>query len=415
MKYPCQRWLSRRGFLLGAGAGLAGTLGSGCTGPKPSVPVAKLPDGMPGPFPGRVIEVKRADAVSAESVINPQAVSAMVERGMKELTRCDSKAEAWSRLFNKHDVVGVKVNPVGNNGPGQKSISTHELVTEVVEGLELAGVQRNNIILFERYLKAFREAGYHTLAEKLGTRGYASSYEYDHTQVDIEGFDGEWAKLRNEPEHQTRVIGYDPDQSIFMGFSHSSHSKDDDRRFRSHLSRIVSDMVTKIVNLPVLKDHGSAGVTLALKNMSHGFFNNVCRSHIPRVTHGDVASGPNQCNVFIPTVLTHPMVRQKVVLHIMDGLIGVFQGGPFNAKNCTWTENSLFFATDPVAMDRIGWERVDAKRLEKGLPLVAQTGLQFGHRESFDRRQPEHIILAGINGLGEFNKVDHKRIDLTSA
>ena len=31
--------------------------------------------------------------------------------------------------------------------------------------------------------------------------------------------------------------------------------------------------------LPVLKDHGSAGVTGALKNMSHGSVNNVARSH----------------------------------------------------------------------------------------------------------------------------------------
>ena len=34
-------------------------------------------------------------------------------------------------------------------------------------------------------------------------------------------------------------------------------------------------MVDKIVTLPVLKDHRSAGVTLSLKNMSHGMNNNV--------------------------------------------------------------------------------------------------------------------------------------------
>jgi uncharacterized protein (DUF362 family) len=177
---------------------------------------------------------------------------------------------------------------------------------------------------------------------------------------------------------------------------------------------VVSRLVNKIVNLPVLKDHGSAGVTLAMKNMSHGFFNNVCRSHIPRVQHDDAVSGPNQCNTFIPTVLTHPLVRQKVVLHIMDGLIGVWQGGPDCRKDWAWAEKSLFFATDPVAMDRIGWHRVDAKRVEKGLPVVAKSGLQFGNG-SFDRRQPEHIILAGTIGLGQFKQVDHRRIDVASA
>ena len=33
--------------------------------------------------------------------------------------------------------------------------------------------------------------------------------------------------------------------------------------------------VNKLINLPVLKDHQSAGVTLALKNLSHGLVNNV--------------------------------------------------------------------------------------------------------------------------------------------
>lgn len=54
--------------------------------------------------------------------------------------------------------------------------------------------------------------------------------------------------------------------------------------------------------------------------------------------------------------------------------------------------------------------------MEKGLPPVARTGLQFpgGQKEGFDRRQPEHILLAGTLGLGvaDVRRVDHRRIDL---
>jgi uncharacterized protein (DUF362 family) len=265
MKHRCQRQasLTRRGFLIGAGLGLS--LGAGCSGSKPQ-PVARIPDGMPGPYPGRVVEVHHPDSVSDRFRIDPLAVRAMVTRGMTELTRTSSSAEAWSRLFGREDIVGIKVNPVGHRPDKPQAISSHELVEEVVAGLKLAGVQPGNIILFERYAKQFREAGYEDLLTKpslQGVRWYAASYEYENSQLDIEGFGGRWASLRGQ---DAKVVGYDPDQSIFMGYAHPEHDPRDDRRFRSHLSMIVSRMVNKIINLPVLKDHGSAGVTLALKN-----------------------------------------------------------------------------------------------------------------------------------------------------
>ena len=102
--------------------------------------------------------------------------------------------------------------------------------------------------------------------------------------------------------------------------------------------------MNKLVLLPVLKDHGSAGVTGALKNMSHGLVNNVNRSHSTPDT--------NVCNQFIPQVVNHPIIRKKCVLQIMDGIKGVFQGGPGASRpDWTWENNALFFATDPVAMD----------------------------------------------------------------
>ena len=58
----------------------------------------------------------------------------------------------------------------------------------------------------------------------------------------------------------------------------------------------------------------------------------------------------------------------------------------------------MLFSTDPVAVDRIGWDIVDAKRVEMGFCPVGQAGKvninRFG-TEGFNRRQPEHIFLAG--------------------
>src|SRR5262249_37160037 len=153
-----------------------------------------------------------------------------------------------------------------------------------------------------------------------------------------------------------------------------------------------------------------------LKNLSHGLNNNVARSHLPVYFRGDEVSGPNQCNTFIPTVVAHQAIRQKTVLHILDGLVGVYQGGPSSTSGCVWPQRSLFFATDPVAMDLVGWDIVDAKRIEHGMPPVGRTGIYYGDgrsgssKESFDRRQPEHIILAGNIGLGvvDRQKIEHR-------
>ena len=77
----------------------------------------------------------------------------------------------------------------------------------------------------------------------------------------------------------------------------------------------------------------------------------------------------------------------------------------------------MMFSTDPVAVDRIGWDIVDAKRAEMGFCPVGQAGRlninQYG-TEGFDRRQPEHIFLAGRMRLGIADKknITHEKIEI---
>ena len=460
--------VSRRVFLAGA-AGLAAGVPAALVAdrllfaPPPftgaSQEVTRPEFAMPGPFPGRVIEVHREDAVSPDNVVNRQAVSAMLDRGMGELTGADSgdvKA-AWGRFFHKGDVVGVKVNPVGRAPkPGEAgrvpnavgAISNHALVVEVVKRLQEAGVRPQDVVVYDRYAEEFIDAGYANLVERElpGVRWAASAVRYDNKQVDVTGFDDGRDGDRLSVEALRRVTGYDPDVFTVMGFCGPQH-KNDERRFRSHLSLIATRMVDKIVTLPVLKDHRSAGVTLALKNMSHGMNNNVARSHIPGAAYGaggaDVP-GPNQCNTFIPQAASQTPLRQKATLHILDGLIGVYEGGPgcWNQTWATWRRKSLFFATDPVALDHVGWDVIDQVRAENGWAPVARMGLDgqspatpaatgaapFGGgllggmtlyaaaqtlnagrvTEVFNMRTPEHVVLAGELGLGVFPR---ERID----
>jgi hypothetical protein len=467
--------ISRRGFLLGAGTGLAlgGTLAwqgpkwlrtLSLSGPSPftgqSREVKNPTYAMPGPFPGRVIEVRHPGAVRDDHRINRAAVRTMVDQGMCQLTGAEHPSEAWKRFFQPGEVVGIKVNPVGRKPlPGESgrvpgavgSISSPEVLLEVVRGLKSAGIRPRDIIVFERYALEFRDAGYQDVMnapEMDDVRWYASAAQYDSQQVDIEGYASTPGPHR--PERDPHVVGYDPDVFVSMGFAGPDHDKKDDRRFRSHLSVIVTRMVDKIITIPCLKDHRSAGVTLALKNLSHGMNNNVARSHIPGDRQdGPRANGPNQCNTFIPTAVGQTVTRRKAVLHILDGLIGVYEGGPGNWNKSwgTWHHQGLFFATDPVALDHVCWDLIDAKRAFEGWQPVANMGLlskvpavtlsprlvvlaalgtpgsavraldeyrntpDGSATEVFNMRTPDHIILAGKLGLGTWDarQIEHCR------
>jgi hypothetical protein len=116
-------------------------------------------------------------------------------------------------------------------------------------------------------------------------------------------------------------------------------------------------------------------------------------------------------------VVALPTIRKKVVLHVLDGLKAVYEGGPGARKQFVWAHRSLFFATDPVAVDQVGWEIIDVRRKQSGLPPVAQAG-RGGNppnpKEGFDIRQPQHIPLAAALGLGvsDPKKIDHRKVTL---
>jgi hypothetical protein len=380
--------------------------------------------GIPGEWPGKVMEVHHPGSVNGARR-DQAVVKSMIAHGMRGLVGSDDEVQAWRKLFQPGDRVGIKVVPVGQ----PLSISSYEVVREVIEGLATAGVRRRDILVFERYKNEFVNVGYpRNLPD--GVHWECSSSGYDNTQLEISG------QAKGMPR-ESRVAGYDPDvyrEEPYCDIDPATHDPADDRRYRSHLGLIISRKVDKFISIPVLKDHRSAGVTLSLKNLSHGSVNNVARSHISNALLGfgptarEAGSGTlNQCGQFIPAMVSLPQIRQKAVLQILDGLVATYEGGPgnWNPTFATWEYKSLFFATDPVALDRVGWEIIDRKRASMGLSPVASMGLvsdqnyieRFGQRtptEQFHIRQPQHVPLAATLGLGWFDKarINHRRIEL---
>ena len=66
---------------------------------------------LPGPFPGRVVEVHDEAATCAEG-FDAAVVDDMFRRGLAALTG-QGPADSFDRFFTHDDVVGIKVNPVG--------------------------------------------------------------------------------------------------------------------------------------------------------------------------------------------------------------------------------------------------------------------------------------------------------------
>ena len=230
-------------------------------------------------------------------------------------------------------------------------------------------------------------------------------------QIDIKGDDGKTGNL-------DRVAGYDPDEFMVMELVGAGMDPKDDRTRRSHLGLLVTRRVNKIVLLPVLE------------RPRLGRRHRRTQEHEPRAGQQRQPLAQHARHQRLqpvhPAGRESPVIRKKCVLHIMDGIKGVFQGGPAASRpDWTWENNALFFATDPVAMDHVAWRYVDAKRKEKGLPPVAavgRTGLDPLKTEGFDIRQPQHIPLAAHLGLGIFdfdsprgkrNSIQHRIIKLT--
>jgi uncharacterized protein (DUF362 family) len=339
----------------------------------------KSPLGMPGLFPGRVVEVADGRAIVANRVSQP-IVHEMLVRGLKELTGENSAQAALAKFIDPTDVVGIKINPSG----APACCSSPELVREIIDGVRAVGVPARNIVVYDRFGAEMDIGSYQTLLPPgirvIGVQDGlldASGYDADvYCQVD---FFGEWET-------------------------------------RSYMASVVANGVDKIINVPTLKDHSAAGVTGCLKNVAYGTFNNVGRSHRPPYSF---------TNPLIGVMCTVEPLRSKVVLNIMDGMRMVWHGGPLTQnQDFIYPAGVLMVSTDPVAMDTIELEIIEKKRREKGAPSVwdrnaksiTGDGREFYQDASKNLyyRQPGHIAAAGKLGLGVFDlkKIDHRRLQV---
>jgi Domain of unknown function (DUF362) len=324
--------------------------------------------GMPGPYPGRVAAVKSAACLDASGEkVRAEVVREMIARGICALTGERQAGDAWRRFFEPADVIGIKVNCGGRPWV----VSTPEIVTEVIRNLTAVGVRPSQIYVYERFQSQLDEVNYQP-----------------HLPEGVQIVGAEKQRGDNS--------AYDPATYVEADFFGEEDT-------RSNVMRLVSQQLTKIINIPNMKDHGATGVTGCLKNIAYGSFSNVARTH---------QQGKSHTLSFVGTLAAVEPVRSRTVLQIMDGLRGVWHGGPFAPnRRYVFYPKQLMFGTDPVAIDRLLLEIIEQERERQGAISVWDRSPKYlkiddGRARDGDPnvniiiREPGHIEYAARLGLG---------------
>lgn len=319
-------------------------LGTGLASASPLLRAAEAlaipgPPPSPASAPSRAVVAlaRREGLLSGGRAIDAaklaDALGAAVARAAGE----SNPVDACRKLFSSRDVVGIKVNGMGGKGLSSRP----EVAFQLAEWMVAAGVPASRIVVFERTERELKAAGYR-LNEGSG--------------VHVVGVDG---------DYEEKVREWGPAASRF--------------------ARILVEEMTALVNLPVLKDHGFAGISLGMKNW-YGVVHN------PNKLHADL------CRPFIPHLAGFPLLRDKLRLTVVDGTLAQCHAGPGYNPAWTWPFQGYLATTDAVAADAVGWRIVEERRKELGLPSLAADG-----------RAPLHVVTAGRLGIGVS---DRERIEV---
>jgi uncharacterized protein (DUF362 family) len=333
---------------------------------------------MPGPYPGHVTRVHSENSIDPQTdAVNRQVVQQMLAAGMQALTGERRPADAWARFIAPNDVVGIKINCSG----APQIRSSPEVVAGIVENVMAVGVPAKQIFIYERFADQGRSVNYP---------------KYLPSGVNVLAAEGDFAR--------GSVLGYDPHTYVETSF----FGEDDTR---SNMVRLVTDRLTKIINVPNAKEHQASGVTGCLKNIAYGNFSNVARSHESEKTF---------TYSFIGRLASVEPLPSRVVLHIMDGLAGVWHAGPFSRdRKFRFYPKQLMFGTDPVAMDHKLIDLIEAKRKAEGAISIfdrSREHLGDNRDPNFNHyiREPGHVEYASKLGLGVFDnsKITLQEIEL---
>lgn len=147
----------------------------------------------------------------------------------------------------------------------------------------------------------------------------------------------------------------------------------------------VLDQVTALIDVPYLKTHNIAGVTCAMKNLSHGLIKHPARFHA------------NGCSPYIADIVGSEPIKGKLRLCVVDALRAVFDGGPGASVDTISDEGVLLVSVDPVATDATGVALLNETRRRVGLPPIAGLPEDVAYLAAAHRRGLGVAVPHGID------------------
>jgi uncharacterized protein (DUF362 family) len=296
---------SRRDFLKGALLGAAALRAGGGT------ELLAAAEQGPAPTKSKVVIARDALLRGTGVSVDSGRMLALLDRAVQALFNRDRPIEAWRMLVRPGESVGLKVNTLGGRGIA----SNLQLVEAICERLQEAGIKAGDIVVWDRDTEEMEHAGFHIATGGNGVQCFGT----------------------DRVDYEQELVAYGS-----VG---------------SRLSKILTRRSNFLINVPVLKDHDGAGVTIALKNM-YGVIHNPNKYH------------PNGCNPYIADLNMLPEIRTRMRLTICDATTAMYDGGPGFKPEHSWHYNSLLVSQDPVALDYTGWQIIERKRAEKGLKTL---------------------------------------------
>ncbi len=335
----------RRAFALGVALAFISTSA------RPAVDSFSTPT-QGGPR-ARVVTVVDREATEAFRPL-PDRIQVMVDRGLKGITGKPNSRAAWLSLVSTQDVVGIKVY----SAPGPNSGTRPTVAAAVARSLIAAGLPPKQIIIWDKSEADLQDAGFYALQDELGIRVQASA---------AAGYDP-------STYYDTPLIG-----NLVWGDLEFGKTGEGIGR-KSFVSKLVSQQMTKIVNLTPLLNHNLAGVSGNLYGLTIGSVDNSLRFE----------ADPGRLAKAVPEIYALPAVGDKVVLCITDALICQYEGGQRGLLHYSAVLNQLRFSKDPVALDMLSVKELDRQRRSARAPYV---------KPNFELYVNANLLELGVNDV----------------
>lgn len=297
------------------------------------------------------------------SYVSQAVVNSMVEQGLMQLTGMASVSSAWNAILPSYQAgekIAIKVN--FNNSSCSDSDNEIDALIEpvnaLIRSLVNAGIAESDIWVYDasRPMPArFYTPRLYKQARYIAASCADATPTFSHV---------------------------DPSLRVLMSNGVSG-------------DRWLADLLFQaryLINMPILKGHGIAPVTLGFKN-HFGSIDRIIISTTDDLHPLINASDPKYRSSYSPFVdiFSNSNIAGKTVLTIGDGLFGASGAKNVPPRWRTWSNgapNSLFFSRDPVAIDSVMCAFVTAE-----FPWLS-TGAY------------DYLVLAAARGLGTFEQGD---------